>query len=225
MAAITALNPGANPNALQIGERICVPSAGTPVSCHGGTLYTIRPGDTLYVIAARYGVSLQALLTANPGIDPRSLSVGRIICIPGVEPQPPAVIPTPFCSLLQPITSALPPTADIPVGAVVARQVAMSTRAYTVVAAPLPDPAAFGNFDSYVGVLSLVTQDFTAPPRLVKVRLLSTTFGNQLPTWAGTIITAEAPVVGDFAEIRPLNSTTGAQGPALLRGNFVSCRG
>ena len=35
---------------------------------------TLRPGDTLYRLAERYGVSLSAVETANPGVDPGTCS-------------------------------------------------------------------------------------------------------------------------------------------------------
>ncbi|MDK2821577.1 MAG: hypothetical protein PWP31_1542 [Clostridia bacterium] len=51
-------------------------------ACPGGTLYTIQPGDTLYALSQRFGVSLDRLLAANPGIEPENLKVGQGICIP-----------------------------------------------------------------------------------------------------------------------------------------------
>lgn len=44
--------------------------------------YRIRPGDTLAGIAAGRGISVEALLGANPGIEPHRLAVGRRIAIP-----------------------------------------------------------------------------------------------------------------------------------------------
>jgi LysM repeat protein len=44
--------------------------------------YTIKAGDTFAKISARLGVGLQALLDANPGVDPRRLSVGQVINVP-----------------------------------------------------------------------------------------------------------------------------------------------
>ena len=48
----------------------------------GGTEYTIQSGDTLGKVAAQYGVSLDNLLGANPGVQPRYLKVGQTIIIP-----------------------------------------------------------------------------------------------------------------------------------------------
>lgn len=44
--------------------------------------YAIRPGDTLYGIAAQFNVPMEAILAANPGLYPYNLLVGQIIMIP-----------------------------------------------------------------------------------------------------------------------------------------------
>lgn len=49
---------------------------------YDATAYTIRGGDTLGRIASRAGVSLQSLMAANPGVDPRRLQVGGSLSIP-----------------------------------------------------------------------------------------------------------------------------------------------
>ena len=84
VSAILAINPGLDPNALRIGQTICVPQAAT--TCPGGTFYTIQPGDTLFLIATRFDVSVNALQTANPGLDPTRLVPGQRICIPAAPP-------------------------------------------------------------------------------------------------------------------------------------------
>ena len=45
-------------------------------------LYTVVAGDTLGAIAQRYGISLEALMAANPGVQPTALSVGTELTIP-----------------------------------------------------------------------------------------------------------------------------------------------
>jgi Tfp pilus assembly protein FimV len=44
--------------------------------------YTIRSGDTLAAVAERHDVTLEALVTANPGVDPVALVVGQQIRLP-----------------------------------------------------------------------------------------------------------------------------------------------
>lgn len=94
--AITKINPGINPNNLRVGQIICIPGTApgptpppTP-SCPNGFLHTIRPGDTLFGLSQQFGVSVEAIMKANPGINPNNLQVGQKICIPGaVAPMPP----------------------------------------------------------------------------------------------------------------------------------------
>ena len=56
----------------------------------GYLTHTVARGDTLYRLAARYGASLRAVETANPGIDPLALRPGQKLIIP----LPFAVVPT-----------------------------------------------------------------------------------------------------------------------------------
>ena len=44
--------------------------------------HTVVPGETAVRIARRYGISLDALLAANPGLEPRKMRVGQILNIP-----------------------------------------------------------------------------------------------------------------------------------------------
>lgn len=52
-------------------------------------LHTIARGETLLGIALRYGISLEALQQANPGVNPTFLSVGQGLIIP-LDPAQPA---------------------------------------------------------------------------------------------------------------------------------------
>ncbi|GFN24247.1 LysM peptidoglycan-binding domain-containing protein [Thermanaeromonas sp. C210] len=85
-------NPGIDPNNLQVGQIICIPLAVPPPVCPpGSTIYTIRAGDTFFSIARRFGISVEDLIRANPGIDPEALLIGQQICVPAAPP--PGVCP------------------------------------------------------------------------------------------------------------------------------------
>lgn len=58
------------------GAPITAPTPAAPQT------YVIQEGDILYRIAQRFGVSLEDLLRANPGIRPEALQVGQTILIP-----------------------------------------------------------------------------------------------------------------------------------------------
>ena len=48
----------------------------------GSKTVTVRSGDTLYKLATANGVSLRAVETANPGVDPLALQPGQTLTIP-----------------------------------------------------------------------------------------------------------------------------------------------
>ena len=68
-----------SPLAAQGGERAATAPAGS------ATRYTIASGDTFARIASKIGVGVQAIMDANPEVDPRRLAIGQVIEIP-VQP-------------------------------------------------------------------------------------------------------------------------------------------
>src|SRR5437868_15515715 len=48
--------------------------------------YTVRAGDTLASIAARFNTSVQALVAANNIVNPNMISIGQQLIIPGGSP-------------------------------------------------------------------------------------------------------------------------------------------
>ncbi|HHV45418.1 MAG TPA: LysM peptidoglycan-binding domain-containing protein [Tissierellia bacterium] len=96
--AIMNLNPGIDPNNLQIGQVICIPEQKvSPLPpCPHGFYYTIRQGDTIFLLSQRFGVSVEAILMANPGIDPNNLQIGQVICIPTMPSPEPELPPCPY---------------------------------------------------------------------------------------------------------------------------------
>jgi LysM repeat protein len=66
------------------------PPAPASLRTAGGE-HTIGKGETLDAISKRYGVTVQQLRDANPGLDPRRLLPGRTVRLPaGSEGQPAA---------------------------------------------------------------------------------------------------------------------------------------
>jgi len=88
--ALIRANPGVNPDNLQIGQVICIPVAVPPTVCPPGTfVYQVRPGDTFFALARRFGTTVDAIMRVNPGVNPEALLVGQNICIPGAPGPPP----------------------------------------------------------------------------------------------------------------------------------------
>jgi LysM repeat protein len=51
-------------------------------------IYTVKPNDTLSIVAARYGISIPALKRANPDAarDPLQLKIGQTLLLPLATP-------------------------------------------------------------------------------------------------------------------------------------------
>jgi peptidoglycan endopeptidase LytF len=94
--AILAANPGVDPQNLQIGQTVCIPGAppSPPPGPCPGFFYVIQAGDTFFQLSQRFNVPLDAILAANPGVDPQSLQIGQTVCIPTGEPVCPGFIYT-----------------------------------------------------------------------------------------------------------------------------------
>ncbi len=88
-SSISEANPGVVFTRLNFGDEICVPPGATV--CASGRLYTVRRGDTFTSIAARLGVSAYQIAELNPYVDPTTLQVGQLICVPA--PSGPVVTP------------------------------------------------------------------------------------------------------------------------------------
>jgi LysM repeat protein len=54
--------------------------------------YSIQRGDTYYSIGKQFGVSMQAIKDANPGVEPTRLQVGQTINIPSPTPVAPEAL-------------------------------------------------------------------------------------------------------------------------------------
>ncbi|WP_185983494.1 LysM peptidoglycan-binding domain-containing protein [Aureimonas mangrovi] len=97
-AAIEAANPSIDWRRLQVGARVNLDTRGArPPAGNSGRpqAYVVQRGDTLSSIARSFGVSLQALLAANPGLSERDLQVGRTIYFSGFAGRPNTAPPPP----------------------------------------------------------------------------------------------------------------------------------
>ena len=95
------------------GQKIKLPGKATaPASVAADGTHIIQSGETLTAIARRYGMSLDSLLAANPGINPKTLKPGQKILLaaaPKPEPRQAAASAPPA-----PTPSASPPPASSP---------------------------------------------------------------------------------------------------------------
>ena len=74
--AIKRLN-GLTSDALQIGQTLRIPLS----QSQQYITYTVRPGDTLWLLANRYGTTVDAIRKLN-GLSGSNLSIGQVLKIP-----------------------------------------------------------------------------------------------------------------------------------------------
>ena len=87
--AIMEANGITDPRSLQIGQKLLIPNGDTPGSLAAPiqpmSVYEIRQGDTLLALAGEYGITLDALQAANPGLEPTRLQIGQQLLIPSPD--------------------------------------------------------------------------------------------------------------------------------------------
>ena len=91
--AIMRANNLTNANYIRIGQVLLIPGTTPPPPPPpppgGQTTHVVQPGDNLYRISLRYGVSIDAIVAANRILNPWYIFVGQILVIPGGgQPQP-----------------------------------------------------------------------------------------------------------------------------------------
>jgi LysM repeat protein len=83
------LTPG--PEAAEEGARLTVsPLRAHPLGSEEGTIpairsYTVRPGDTIDIVAARLGLHPQTIVWANPELEGGTLKPGQVLVAPPVD--------------------------------------------------------------------------------------------------------------------------------------------
>jgi LysM repeat protein len=100
--ALAELNSLYNPEHVAAGQTLRIPgSAGAPVAAyqpdHASTTHTVQRGETLSLIAQRYGVGMWTLAQANHIANPSLILPGQVLTIPNPQSlaptSPPAAAP------------------------------------------------------------------------------------------------------------------------------------
>ncbi|PWH15369.1 MAG: hypothetical protein DDG58_11020, partial [Ardenticatenia bacterium] len=83
---------------LRVGQELIIPGAvevsgmvpkeATKAAPTRRVIHTVQPGDTLISIAIQYGADLDAIIAANPGINPDLIYVSQKIVVPLLPPTP-----------------------------------------------------------------------------------------------------------------------------------------
>src|SRR5260221_13659994 len=72
---------------------VVIPSVG--LRAQGSASYTVQPGDNLYRISLKFGVTMDSIAAANGITNPNLIFVGQVLNIPGGTgaPQQPTAAP------------------------------------------------------------------------------------------------------------------------------------
>ncbi len=92
MASIAAANHLSNPRYLRVGQRLTIPRSATPAGASStagdpgrAVVHRVVAGESLWLIAERYQVSMASIAAANHLSNPRYLRVGQRLTIPGTR--------------------------------------------------------------------------------------------------------------------------------------------
>jgi murein DD-endopeptidase MepM/ murein hydrolase activator NlpD len=88
VAAIQQLNGMGSSDAIQVGQKLLIPTGDAPEpsassGANTSNTYIVQPGDTLYRIALRHGTTVRALDQLNGISNPNLVAVGQGLAIPG----------------------------------------------------------------------------------------------------------------------------------------------
>ncbi|MPY91609.1 MAG: LysM peptidoglycan-binding domain-containing protein [Acidimicrobiia bacterium] len=93
--------PAAQPPVTVTIETTTIPTAppsapppSTTSTTVAGVAYVVVSGDTVSGIAARFGVSVAAIISANPIADPSVLSIGQTLIVPAAQGATTTTLPT-----------------------------------------------------------------------------------------------------------------------------------
>jgi hypothetical protein len=166
----------------------------------------------MFLIAQRFGVSLQALINANPQItNPNLIFPCDVLCVPGHPP--PHKFKPPCCLLL---TLVKPIPGSDAMGTALIQNLVINQQAVSVLVGRVPLPSQVGPFNAHEVVIvvpSVATFRFT----LTQVQVSPTLFAGTINLDPGTL-TADTMI-----RVRPLNTKTGVFGDTLLSGILKNC--
>ena len=80
---IVRLNPGSE-TMIRPGQKLVIPQNETSGQV---VFHTIQPGETLYKLTVKYGVSAERICRANPGLSAKNFRIGQVVAIPPVGKQ------------------------------------------------------------------------------------------------------------------------------------------
>ncbi|OIO84406.1 MAG: hypothetical protein CO094_01755 [Anaerolineae bacterium CG_4_9_14_3_um_filter_57_17] len=94
---LPGLTPSRNAPTLRAPTLVSVLPSATPFA------HVLMAGETISALAERYSVSVDEILTVNPGLQPQVLPVGQVILIPAPSVASQQALPTPVSLPVSPV--------------------------------------------------------------------------------------------------------------------------
>ncbi|HEL2384477.1 TPA: LysM peptidoglycan-binding domain-containing protein, partial [Streptococcus suis] len=83
VAELQKLNNISNPDKIYVGQILKITGSSSSFTTNSATTYTVKSGDTLSGIAARFGTTVSALQSLNGISNPDKIQVGQVLKIKG----------------------------------------------------------------------------------------------------------------------------------------------
>ncbi|MFQ6000831.1 MAG: LysM peptidoglycan-binding domain-containing protein [Anaerolineae bacterium] len=126
---ITSVNGLANPNWIYAGQKLTIPTQGSPST----TVYTVRWGDTLFSIAQGYGTTANTLAWLNGLSNPNFIWAGQRLRLNSSSPPPSPAYPGTPAPALERLPQGVPGRGGSPGGqATWAREPSSGSRVHLV---------------------------------------------------------------------------------------------
>ena len=81
VADIVKMNPGSD-TGIKAGQTLKIPQTNAENQV---VFHTIQPGETLYKLSVKHGVSVERICRANPGLSAKNFRIGQVIAIPPTD--------------------------------------------------------------------------------------------------------------------------------------------
>ena len=95
--ALMSVNGLSDPDLVFMGQELVIPGVEVPTTTAAPLLVTVEYGESLSIIAARHGVSVEVLMAANDLADPDRIYVGQELLVPA--PSAPSATAPPTTTL------------------------------------------------------------------------------------------------------------------------------
>ena len=164
----------------------------------------------MFLIAQRFGVSLQALINANPHItDPSLIFPCDVLCVPC--PKKPLKLP---CGLLLTLIEPIPGANAL--GVAMVQNLTTNRQAVSVMVARVPRPQDLGAFNAHEAVITI--------PGVSTFRLLLREVQLDATLYAGTMDLPPGILTQDTRiRVRAVSTKTGQFSDFLLAGTLIHC--